>query len=132
MLRFLNIVWILSLCSALYAKPYVWMELQDQLISMFNTSNIKELSKNFDKRLKVTLDNEENIYSNVQAEIVIRNFLTKLEDKKFCCIKRLDIDDETFYITGKLTCSTGTYKTFIFLSEEEEVEIIREIKFEKI
>jgi hypothetical protein len=108
------------------------MELQDQLISMFNSSNIKELSKNFDKRIKVTVDNEENIYSNVQAEIVLRNFLIKLEDKKFCCIKRLDIDEETFYITGKLTSTSGTYKTFIFLSEEEDAEIIREIKFEKI
>lgn len=132
MSRLFNIVWILSLCSAIYAKPYVWMELQDQLIAMFNTSNIKELSKNFDKRIKVTLNNEENIYSNVQAEIVIKNFLIKLEDKKFCCIKRLDIDEETFYITGKLTSTQSTYKIFIFLSEEDDFEIIREIKFEKI
>lgn len=115
-----------------YSKPHVWAELQDQLANMFNSANIKELALNFDKRIKVTTDTESNLYSNVQAELVIKNFLSKLEDRKFCCIKRLDIDADTFYITGKLNSTQGNYKIFIFISDEDEAEIIREIKFEKI
>ena len=131
MRKLLNILLILSLCTAIWAKPHAWMELQDQLVSMFSTSNIKELSKNFDKRIKVTIGEQSNIYSSEQAELLIRNFLLKLDDKKFCCIKRLDVDEESFYITGKLTSSQGNYTTFILLSDEEDGEIIREIKFEK-
>lgn len=107
---------------------------QDRYATISNaikTNNVKELAKHFNKRLDITIDDNENNYSSEQASIVVKNFLSGFPAREFNIIHKGNADDKTEYIIGKLSYKTIQYKAYIFLKLIPESFIIQEISFEK-
>lgn len=107
-------------------------DLKGKIATTLSGGNIKELSKNFDKRVQVTIDGKTNYYSSSQAEMIVRDHLAHLGNRSFTLIKSGTSSNQggEFYI-GQINCSKGSVKVYIYATKVEEAYNIQEIRFEK-
>ncbi|HZH68027.1 MAG TPA: DUF4783 domain-containing protein [Chitinophagales bacterium] len=107
-------------------------DFKGKISTALSGGNIKELSRSFDKRVQVTIDNKTNYYSSSQAEIIVRDHLAHLGNRSFTLIKSgtSSNQDGEFYI-GQINCSKGSVKVYIYATKVADVYNIHEIRFEK-
>ncbi|MCO5234184.1 MAG: DUF4783 domain-containing protein [Chitinophagales bacterium] len=105
---------------------------QNIVTSSLSYGNIKELTRSFDKRVQVTIDNKTDYFSNSQAEIIVNNYVDQLGNKDFNMIKsgHAEGGSAEFYI-GEIKCTKGSVKVYIYLRKVAETPYIQEIRLEK-
>lgn len=118
---------LMTLMSSVNAQDY-----QLSIVEAFSGDNFRELSKHFDKRVQVTIEQQVNNYSNAQAEIIIKNFLEGLGDREF---KMMQIDKQSeqgiqLYI-GQLKSARGNYRTYILFRKMGQSFMVQEVRFQK-
>ena len=107
-------------------------DFQGALNIAIQESNVKEISRFFDKRVQVTIDQESNFYSNTQAEIIIRNFLEKMGRMGFLSSNAEKRQGEMVQLfTGTITSAKGNYRTSILVRRIGQVNVIQEVHFQK-
>lgn len=95
------------------------------------SGNTAVLSKNFDKRIDITLDDNSDNYSKDQAEVILRDFLNKFSVREFTIIHKGSSPNGAQYIVGNLKTNKGSYRTYIYVKKTDDVTYIQEIRFEK-
>jgi hypothetical protein len=112
--------------------PVKAQDYQVAIVQAFSSDNFRELSKHFDKRVQVTIEQQVNYYSNAQAEIIIKNFLEGLGQREF---KIIHIDKEseqgTQLYMGQLKSAKGSYKTLILFRKMGQIFVVQEVRFQK-
>lgn len=105
---------------------------QSVVTSSLSTGNVRDLAKNFDKRVQVTIDNKSEYYSSSQAEIIVRNYMGQMGNKNFNLIRSgiAENGNAEFYI-GEIHCSKGAIKVYIYARKVADTPYIQEIRFEK-
>lgn len=94
--------------------------------------DVKEISRYFDKRVQVTIDQESNFYSNTQAEIIIRNFLENMGRMGFVSSNAEKRQGEMVQLfTGTITSAKGNYRTSILVRRIGQTNLIQEVHFQK-
>lgn len=107
-------------------------DFQGALNIAIQESNVKEISRFFDKRVQVTIDQESNFYSNTQAEIIIRNFLDKMGRMGFISSSAEKRQGEMVQLfTGTITSAKGNYRTSILVRRIGQINVIQEVHFQK-
>lgn len=107
-------------------------DLQNKIYSSFSSGSVKDLSKNFDKRIQVTISNKSEYYSSGQAEIIIKDYLNQLGSKGFTVIRSGITEGGTAeYIIGEIkSASRGIVKVYIYARKVADTPFIQEIRFE--
>jgi hypothetical protein len=103
----------------------------NNIVMNIQNANTKELAKNFNKRLDITINQNENNYSIEQAEMVLRNFLNGLTEREMVVLQKGKSEDNTLFIIGTLKSKNSKYKTYILLKNTNKVSLIHDIRFEK-
>lgn len=105
---------------------------QSVVTSSLSNGNVRELAKNFDKRVQVTIDNKSEHYSSSQAEIIVRDYIGQMGNKNFTLMRSglAENGNAEFYI-GEIRCSKGAIKVYIYARKVGETPYIQEIRFEK-
>ncbi|MCO5230839.1 MAG: DUF4783 domain-containing protein [Chitinophagales bacterium] len=113
-------------------QPSMAQNFQSLVSSSLSYGNIKDLTKNFDKRVQVTIDSKTDYFSNSQAEIIVSNYVNQLGNKDFNLIKSGNAEGGTaeFYI-GEIRCSRGNVKVYIYLRKVGDTPYIQEVRLEK-
>lgn len=99
--------------------------------SALKTANANAIAKNFDKRVDVTIGEVADNYSNEQAEIILKGFLSKFSSRDFIVVHKGNAKDDAQYIIGSLKTNAGSYRTYIFIKKTGTTNYIQEIRFEK-
>ncbi|MCO5249417.1 MAG: DUF4783 domain-containing protein [Chitinophagales bacterium] len=106
---------------------------QSVITHSLSSGDINELFKNLDKRVQVSIDSKTGSYSNNQAEIILKNYLSPMFQKRFFILKQGSAknNDADFYI-GTLKCCNGEeYKVYIYSRNVSDLQLIQEIRIEK-
>lgn len=103
----------------------------NSIAQSIQTGNTKELSKYFNKRLDVTINQNGNNYSNDQAELIIKDFLNSVPNREFTVMQKGNTEYNTEYIIGVLKSKNAKYKTYILLKPYQKSLYIHDIRFEK-
>lgn len=113
--------------GVIIAQPQV-----DDVTQALNTGDLGNMVKYFDNVVDITLNNDQSTYSKVQAEMVIRKFLSKNSAKSFQVKYRGNVsNDNSFFIIGELKNNAqGSYKVYFFFKQKGKLHIIQKIKFE--
>jgi Domain of unknown function (DUF4783) len=114
------------LCSGLRAQ-----ELSGSLSAWIKTANTKEMAKNFDKRIDITINENADNYSGEQAEMILKDFLSKFSSRDFTVMHKGTSMDNAQYMIGTLKTNSGSYRTYIFIKRNGTISLIQEIRFEK-
>jgi len=122
---------LLFIFSLFIHYNYAQQDISNEIVQYIQTGNTKELSKYFNKRLDVTINQNGNNYSSDQAELIVRNFLNTVPNREFKVVQKGNTEYNTQFIVGVLKSKNEKYKTYILLKPYQKVLYIQDIRFEK-
>jgi hypothetical protein len=115
----------LSLTVIVNATP-----ISDGLASAFKTGNSAEIAKYFGNSVDLSIPNNEGVYSNTQAKLILKTFFDKNKATDFTIVHNGDSKNNSHYSIGNLKTSKGTYRTYILYKDENKKVTILELKIE--
>ena len=101
------------------------------LAGWIKAANTKEMAKNFDKRIDITINENADNYSAEQAEMILKDFLGKFSTREFTVMHKGASADNAQYLIGTLKTNSGSYRTYVFIKRTGTTSLIQEIRFEK-
>jgi hypothetical protein len=105
---------------------------QASMTQAFESGNVREISRHFDKRVQVSIDRQASSYSTAQAEIIVRNFLDGLGKKDFRLLHSgTEEGGAVKLFIGEIRSAKGQYKTYIYMRKMGAQSFIQELRFEK-
>lgn len=129
MKRYLALL-IASVCfwGSVVAQPQI-----EDVTKALNGGDLQNMVKYFDNVIDITLNNDQSTYSKSQAEMVIRNFLTRNSAKSFQVkYKGNASGDNSFFIIGELRSNAHSiYKVYFFFKQKGKLFLLQKIKFEQ-
>lgn len=119
---------ILFIFTALAAFADIFGDISNAIRS----GDAKAVSRYFSSTVDLTIMNQEEVYSKAQAEQVLRDFFSKNTPRSFNLIHKGVSKEGAKYAIGTLITSQGTeYRTYFFVKQTTNGELIQELRFEK-
>lgn len=101
------------------------------ITNAIKTGNAHEIAKYFSTNVDLTILNQEEVYSKVQAEVVLQDFLSKNQPKSFVILHQGNKDDAE-YVIGTYTNTQGdSYRVYFFVKQTGVNKAIQDLRFEK-
>lgn len=123
----LLIVFVLGTLPVLKAQG----EIFDDISYSIESGNANELAGFFASRIELTILEEEDVYSRRQAEMVMSDFFEENSPQDFEVIHQGASNEKARYAIGFLETSNGSYRTYVYVTEEDDDKQIKELRFEK-
>lgn len=117
--------------SLLFSLSVVAQDVFTVFPTALKSGNITAISKNFDKRIDITIDDNSDNYSKDQAEVILKDFLSKFSTRDFTIIHKGSSPNGAQYVVGNLKTNKGAYRTYIYVKNTDGVNYVQEIRFEK-
>lgn len=127
-LHFISVIIGLALFLGNFENVFAG-DLPDAVISSLKSGNAKELAKHFNANIDLTLIDKQDIYSKTQAEIILKEFFNKNVPSNFT-IMHQGGKEGSKYVIGNLTTSTGTYRVSLFLKNQDNTQVIQQLRIE--
>jgi hypothetical protein len=121
-------LWLI-LCLVITTQNGFSSEIPEQIITSFNSGSASELSKYFNETIELTFFEKEEIYSKIQAEIILRDFFTKNPPKQFIILHEGG-KESSKYAIGKYTSNSKTYRITFLLKTINSKVFIHQLRIE--
>lgn len=105
-------------------------ETPDEIIRGFSEGKAEIVSKYFRNTVELIIDNNENIYSNTQAQIILKDFFKKNQTESFSILHQGG-KGESKYAIGNLITNQGKYRITILLKLSNNNIYIHQLRIEK-
>lgn len=102
-----------------------------EISTLFRQGNTKEISKHFPSTVNLSILNDNNIYSKVQAEIILGSFFKANQPRASKIIHRLDNNPNYQHAVIELTTSEGNYRVSYSIRVNNKQAQLVEIRIEK-
>ena len=104
-------------------------DISDKVISALSAGNATELAKYFNTNIELAILDKEDIYSNVQAEVIVKDFFSKNKPVKYTKMHQGGKEGAKFVI-GNLVTSNGTYRVYFLIKDIKGKYFIHTLRFE--
>ncbi len=115
----------------LFSTILLAQDITSTIPSAIKTGNAAAIAKNFDKRVDITIEENADNYSNIQAEMILKSFFGRFSSRDFSVLHKGTSPDGAQYTIGSLKTNAGTFRTYIYIKKSGGVNYIQEIRFEK-
>jgi len=105
-------------------------DLPEPIANALKNGSATELAKYFNVNVDLTLLDKQDIYSKTQAESLLKDFFIKNIPSNFRVIHQGGKEDSQ-YVVGKLTTSTGSYRVSMLLKGQGKSILIHQFRIEK-
>ncbi|NHA04668.1 DUF4783 domain-containing protein [Mucilaginibacter sp. HC2] len=102
----------------------------DDVANLIKQGNTKELAKLFASSVEVTLMEEENIYSQTQASLILDKFFSKNKPKNIKLLHKVNSSANYRFGVFILTTDTGLYRVAFTLKDAGGKMSIIELRIE--
>ncbi|NQX97918.1 MAG: DUF4783 domain-containing protein [Flavobacteriales bacterium] len=102
----------------------------DDLATAFKTGNATEISKYFGNSVDLSIPNNEGVYSNTQAKLILKTFFLKNKPTDFEIVHNGDSKNNSHYSIGNLKTTKGVFRTYILYKKVDKKITILELKIE--
>ncbi|HYK76269.1 MAG TPA: DUF4783 domain-containing protein [Daejeonella sp.] len=100
-----------------FQVPTVHQDIVNNITGYLKTANTREISKNLASTVELTILSEENVYSKVQAELILKDFFAKHQPVSTKIIRRLDSNPNYHFAVVQLNTTTGTFRVNFSLKD---------------
>jgi hypothetical protein len=104
-------------------------EILSEISKSFGEGNATQIAQYFNKSIELTLFDKEDIYSNTQAEMILRDFFAKHKPTQFKIIHQGGKEDSKYAI-GRLTGNSESYRVTILIKTENNNSFIHQLRIE--
>lgn len=113
-------------------SSYSSLDIFDEIGNSIRSGDAHTISLYFGNTVDLTIVNQEEVYSKVQAEQILRDFFSKNTPKTFNIIHKGESKEGARYAIGSLVTSQGvTYRTYFYVKQQGTTSIIQELRFMK-
>ncbi len=121
-------IFILFLLLAASGKA---LDIYDDIANSIRSGDPKQIAFYFSNTVDLTILNQEEVYSKAQAELIVKDFLTKNSPKTFTILHKGSSKEGTLYAIGNLVSLNGkTFRTSFFVKMTSGKYMIQELRFE--
>ena len=106
--------------------PVLSTDIPAPIIESFKKGNTNMLSGYLNSQVECVVLQNENIYTNKQAELILKDFFSKHVPNDFTIIHKSDKG----YAIGKLKTNKGEYRVTILLKTTAGKELIHQLRIE--
>jgi hypothetical protein len=122
--------YIFFLASLLFFSfTYLSEDIPVQVINAFSTGNASLLAQSFNNTIELTLFDKEEIYSETQAEMILRDFFSKHKPTQFKIIHQGGKENSKYAI-GNLVCGAESFRVTFLLKSEGNNIFIHQLRIE--
>ncbi len=89
----------------------------DDLLQAMRNGNAKEIVKNFNSNIELTLLDNEGIYSKLQAEQMLKNFFLKYPAKQITLQHKGASGQGAQYAIANYEAANGKFRAYIFMKD---------------
>ncbi|MBO9729086.1 MAG: DUF4783 domain-containing protein [Chitinophaga sp.] len=100
----------------------------DDVVAALKQGDVNGLSRYLDNTVEINISGKSNSYSKAQAEIILKDFLSKNQVKSFELVHQGG-DNSRFGI-GNMVTGNGTYRVSFFLQKKGGSMVLNELRFE--
>lgn len=119
---------ILMMLSAITA--FAALDIFDDIANSLRSGDAKSISRFFGNTIDLTIVSQEEVYSKVQAEQILRDFFSKNTPRSFTIIHKGESKEGARYAIGSLVTAQGaTYRTYFYLKQQGGTSVIQELRF---
>lgn len=115
-------------------SPYIFSQNQGEIpngISLaLKTGNSKELVKYFNDNVEMVILDEEGIYSETQAEMILKDFFSKNQPRNFSLLHQGGKTDAKYGI-GNLVTAGDSFRVYFLLKKKNGNILIHQFRIEK-
>ncbi|MBK9400930.1 MAG: DUF4783 domain-containing protein [Bacteroidetes bacterium] len=127
-----SLITILSLFLLSVNIASAELDLLDDIANALRSGEAKSVSKYFGNSVDLTIITQEEVYSKVQAEQVLRDFFSKNQPRSFTIIHKGESKEGARYAIGSLITTQGvSYRTYFYIKQQGGNAIIQELRFMK-
>ena len=107
------------------------LDIYDEIANAIRSGDSKQIAVYFGNSVDLTIMNQEDVYSKAQAELIVKDFLTKNQPKSFSILHKGSSKEGTMYAIGKLSAANGkTFRTSFFVKLTSGRYLVQELRFE--
>jgi hypothetical protein len=107
-------------------------DLFDDVSNALRSGDAKSISRFFGNTVDLTIVNQEEVYSKIQAEQILKDFFSKNAPRSFTVIHKGESKEGAYYAIGTFVTAQGvTYRTYFYLKQQGGTTVIQELRFMK-
>src|SRR3989338_7294513 len=103
---------ILSFALLFNATP-----INDELVAAFKNGDSTTIANYFDASVDLSIPENEGVFSNIQAKLVLKTFFIKNKPTDFTVVHNGDSKNNSHYSIGNLKTLKGTFRTYVLYKE---------------
>ena len=116
--------------STFYSPAVPQTDVISMLSQNFRLGNAKEIGKNLPPTLELILIEEEDVYSKVQGEQIIKDFFLKYPPVKSVVIHKINGNQNFRFGVLTLTTTKGVFRISITLKKIDKEFLVTELRIE--
>ena len=107
------------------------LDIYDEIANAIRSGDSRQIAVYFGNNVDLTIVNQEDVYSKAQAELILKDFLSKNTPKTFSILHKGSSKEGTLYAIGNLTTlSSKSFRVSFFVKMTSGKYLIQEIRFE--
>ncbi|HOS47668.1 MAG TPA: DUF4783 domain-containing protein [Bacteroidia bacterium] len=112
------------------AQSFAALDIFDDVANSLRSGDAKSISHFFGNTIDLTIIDQEEVYSKVQAEQILRDFFSKNTVRSFTLIHKGESKEGARYAIGSMVTAQGvTYRTYFYLKQQGGTSVIQELRF---
>jgi len=104
--------------------------ISDDLVTAFKNGDSTTIANYFDVSVDLSITENEGVFSNTQAKLVLKTFFLKNKPTDFTVVHNGDSKNNSHYTIGNLKTLKGTFRTYVLYKEVDKKITILELKIE--
>jgi len=124
---FMLLIFLTGFDFMVYSNP---QGIPEGISLAFKAGNSMELAKYFNSNIELVVIQQEDIYSKIQAERILRDFFKNFPPKKFTILHYGGKKDSKYTIAELITDNT-TFRVYFLLKIREGKLLIYQLRIEK-
>ncbi|MEO8793900.1 MAG: DUF4783 domain-containing protein [Daejeonella sp.] len=121
---------LISLCFSFSAKAQNADAIVKEITGYFKASNTSQIAENFASTVELVILTDEDVYSKVQAEIILKDFLSKHSPISAKLIHLLDSNPNYRFAVISLKTGNGDFRVSYSLKETGGRYLITDMRIE--
>jgi hypothetical protein len=126
-------IWLVVLFQMICFAPVLPLQtgsIPEAVILAFRAGNAEELSKHFYNNIELILLENEDVYSKVQAEQILKKFFADHRPSAFNIIHEGG-KETSRYAIGSLTTSSGNFRVSFLIKNQDGTLLIHQLRIEE-
>lgn len=122
---------LLTLVLGISMLSILMADISTDLNSSMKSGNFKTIASYFNASVELNIPGADGLYSKAQAELLLKDFFGKNAPRSYTVKHDGVSQDGSKYTIGALETSSGMYRTYYYLKNNNGTFLIKEFRIEK-